>query len=351
MATLEQKIMQQTQSLLDYQNAVNNVTAYVYAVATFDEPTPPAGLSENELKQYQNFVQKLQAVKTQADIWQDDLVTLFTDIPKAIVDFNTLFVSNAQDIQSYIQSLQQNPNQPNVIQALQKALTDTASDVESKIQLLTGLQQKLNNFSSGLSTAEQGLTQAVQFIYSVDGAVETQIASLNVQITQLQSDLKKYQAELGGAIAGTVVSFFLLLNPFTFVFGLAGLGGSIYGDIEADAEITATNAKIETDRQKLDTLNQVLTTLQALANQVQGLEQTNQTAQTAMATVLETWNELAADLQNVATLLGDTANATSLQQAATDLQQVLTAWSTLTQLAQDLTTITYNPPTQYTLPS
>lgn len=340
------------QQIVDYVNAANVVSAYVYAITN----TNMAPLN-NAPNWYASYTEAFATAKSHAMLWTNSIIPEMMTVPQTIVNYNALFNAQMSVIEGDLQLLISDPSNQQALTSLTNTLQLMRTNVNAQNAALLQLQADLATFSGNLAPDAQTLQQIATQALQTAGADQATIDALTQQIAQLQSEIQAQQTLLTVSEIGMAVSVFigcvgiglaLAGMPWAggalIVVGVVGLGASIAGTVILSKQIQAEQQVIKNDTQQINSLNQDITYLNSMNLQFEQLVQQNQAAQEAVVTVQQMWANLEDDLQVLIDDLntgaadassGDYADALMQMQAAAN------AWNEVDEFAQAVVGISY----------
>lgn len=340
------------QQIVDYVNAANVVSAYVYAITN----TNMAPLN-NAPNWYASYTDAFAVAKSHAMLWTNSIVPEMMTVPQTIVNYNALFAAQMSVIQGDLELLISDPSNQQALASLTSTLTQLRGNVSAQNAMLLELQANLTTFANNLAPDAQTLEQIATQALQTAGADQQTINALTQQIAQLQSEIQSQQTLLTVSEIGMAVSVFvgcvgiglaLAGMPWAggalIVVGVVGLGASIAGTVILTKQIQAEQQVIKNDTQQIDSLNQDITYLNSMNLQFEQLVQQNQAAQQAVTTVQQMWANLEADLQVLIDDLNTGAADTSsgdYADALAQMQAAASAWNEVDQFAQAVVGISY----------
>jgi uncharacterized membrane protein len=341
------------QQLVDYQNSVAQVNMYAYAITQTSLPVlndPPSD--------YGQFFTEFSPAKAHCLNWVNSIFPIVLALPTNIIQADNLFSLDETEVGGYLQILINDPNNSQAKQGLAQALGTMRTLVQGQLTTAQGLLGDINTFSTQITADATNLSKIAAQALADAGADQTKINNLNTDIDNLNARINTMQkwltlSEIGIGLSifvgliGAVVCFIPGAQGIgigIIVIGVAGLAGSIAGTIILTKEIQAAQDEISEQKQ-ITGLKQDIIQLTGVNKQFQWLVTANQSAQNAMTTVVQMWQNLDTDLSAVITDLTDVNNdVTSAQyaQAQTDLQNANTAWQAVVTFAKALANINYN---------
>lgn len=332
-----------SQQLADYQNAVSEVSAYVYA---FTNATVPP------LKQppdwYATFNQQFAIAKGQAMAWTNTIVPQMIMIPNSIKDWSATVNAYFTTISICIQ----NNDTSDAINKLNQLLAMARSE-QTTVQ---NLQSLLGTFGRNLISSAANLDYSEQLALAAVANDRAKIDQINQQINALKAQIQTNNqwftySEIGIAtsvwvcmvgIALVVATGGAALPIAVVVVGVIGLGGSIVSTVVANQSIKSAQQNIQGLTQTLSALSQDVICLTQITQTLDDLITKNQAAEQALVTVNQSWQTVANniqtlinDLQQTETDIGDTT------QALTDLQNAQQDWNNLSAAATQLANVGY----------
>lgn len=348
------------QQLVDYVNACNLVSGYVYGITNTQMPPlsyPPSW--------YGDYNQAFAKAKGDAMRWTNDIVPLMMVVPQSLIGFNAAFQAEFNAIVTDLSILIQNPNNPAVAASLASTLQSLLNSVRAQNQTLTSLQQQLAEFSANLGPDAQTLQAIASNAQQSAGDDQQAIDQLTAQIAQLQADIRKYQKLMTAGEIGGFVSFWVGLVGVALtvagvpevgvpllVVGVAGTGAGIALTVVESQNIKAAQANINGDLATISGLDQDIVYLNSLSTEMNQLVQANYLAQQAITVVQTMWSTLEADLQATIDSLTTAQADVSAQEYHDAMAQVGAAessWADVEAFAQAVAGISYefNPSVAY----
>lgn len=336
------------QQLANAFNANNAVMAYVLGITNTTLPTITSAPSW-----YLTFQTAFNDAQIHANGWYS-IATNLVSIPNAIAGYGIAFNSSMSTINSLLSVLQSNPTDAAAISALQRQLAAMISQIKSYSQNAVTFNQTIQTFSSTLTADAAILATAVQNSIQTQQVDQTQITQFQQIIANLQSEISSFQTAITvaeitatvGLFAGCVIAIFTL--GFGLGFGIVAVATGIASIVTDSNAIKALQSQVTMLQSQMNAETQQAASLAVLNTQLNTLITLSQAAGTQIASVLQVWEELEAELNTVLTDLnncnGDT-QPLNLSQLQIDLNSANQDWQTLVGLCNTIASIKYNQAT------
>ena len=372
-------VTDQKNKLAGYINAKVNVARYVAALQNTDIsginfktlpsqiqsklPADPAVLLKA-------VATNLATAKQHGQTWSNDIQPNLTNIPQAIINYNTQFQAEIALILPLVQDLLVKPDPDKraelveLFQGLLEKLGEQQTALSGELVLLkqfnTDVTTDHGNFSSGNTqfAAIQQFEQAnITALNSAIEGLQEGISALNKAITAEWVALGVSVALIaGGAIglANAETGVGLVAGAVCMVVGMIGVGvaaGELISSIEKKQDAEQKEAFDQLEVNELTVQVQALnTTEKALSS----LVTMSQLAMDSVQVILDTWATLQTKLKAVVTDLTDSENQIGNIMSLVDLTTAQTQWGQLETFAnqmQDFDAAVTNPPVTLPLKS
>lgn len=357
-------VTDQQNKLAGYINAKANVKKYIAALQNTDISgvnfnTLPADIQSklpaDPAVLLQTVNANLATAKTHAQTWSNDIEPNLTNIPQAIINYNTQFQQELTVMLPLIQQLLvTNPPPPpsartellQLFQGLLDAIGQQQTALAGEMTLLqtfnTNVTADHGNFSSGNTQ----FAAIQQFEQANITALNSAIDGLNSTIDALNKAITAEGVALGvsiGLIAGGAIGLAsaetgvgLVVAAVTMVVGMIGVGvsaGELISSIEqkqkAEQEKAFDTLEVTELTVQVQALNTTETALGTLVTQ-------SQLAMESVQVILDTWATLGTKLQAVVTDLGNSENAIGNIMSLVDLNTASTQWDQLETFANQM---------------
>lgn len=372
-------VTDQKNKLAGYINAKVNVARYVAALQNTDIsginfktlpsqiqsklPADPAVLLKA-------VATNLATAKQHGQTWSNDIQPNLTNIPQAIINYNSQFQAEIALILPLVQDLLVKPDPDKraelveLFQGLLEKLGEQQTALSGELVLLkqfnTDVTTDHGNFSSGNTqfAAIQQFEQAnITALNSAIEGLQEGISALNKAITAEWVALGVSVALIaGGAIglANAETGVGLVAGAVCMVVGMIGVGvaaGELISSIEKKQDAEQKEAFDQLEVNELTVQVQALnTTEKALSS----LVTMSQLAMDSVQVILDTWATLQTKLKAVVTDLTDSENQIGDIMSLVDLTTAQTQWGQLETFAnqmQDFDAAVTNPPVTLPLKS
>lgn len=372
-------VTDQKNKLAGYINAKVNVARYVAALQNTDIsginfktlpsqiqsklPADPAVLLKA-------VATNLATAKQHGQTWSNDIQPNLTNIPQAIINYNSQFQAEIALILPLVQDLLVKPDPDKrtelveLFQGLLEKLGEQQTALSGELVLLkqfnTDVTTDHGNFSSGNTqfAAIQQFEQAnITALNSAIEGLQEGISALNKAITAEWVALGVSVALIaGGAIglANAETGVGLVAGAVCMVVGMIGVGvaaGELISSIEKKQDAEQKEAFDQLEVNELTVQVQALnTTEKALSS----LVTMSQLAMDSVQVILDTWATLQTKLKAVVTDLTDSENQIGNIMSLVDLTTAQTQWGQLETFAnqmQDFDAAVTNPPVTLPLKS
>ncbi|ASS73579.1 hypothetical protein CIG75_00375 [Tumebacillus algifaecis] len=337
-------------SIIDYINACNTVSAYSYSFANSSLialKKPP--------EWYSDFVAQFGVAKGNAMQWNTSLIPNMIAIPQMIVDSNRIITAKFNNINQDLKDLEKYPNDKDVIDDLKQNLKSIYNRVNGDLDSINGLIQDLQTFAETLKNDYSTLNVGIEQLNSAEEANEAEVKRLQQEIQDLQDEIEKYNQIMTASVIGVGVSIFVTLVGIVVgvatggigwaivPVGIIGVGASTAGIVIASSKIQAAQLQIGKDAADLDAYNEDLVVLNTEIETLSKLITANEAAQEALVDVSKLWQDMADSTKQ---LLDDLEKAESevtsdLAQCSQDVQSAQNEWNALEQFCEQLTKIDY----------
>lgn len=334
-------------SIVDYINACNTVSAYSYQFANASLSVllkPPAG--------YNDFVTQFGVAKGHAMEWNTSLIPQMIAIPQMIVDSNRIITTKFNNINL---DLKDDLSDPDVMDDLIKNLENIQKRVNGDLDSMNGLIKDLQTFGDTLANDYNTLDSGIGQLNSAEQADEAEVKRLQQEIQNLQDEIREYNQLLTASEVGIGVSIFVTLVGVVVgvatggagwavcAVGVIGIGASVTGTVLLSEKIQEDQNQLGQDAGNLDAYNQDLVVLNSEITTLKQLIVANQKAQDALVNVTKLWQDMADSTQQLLDELKKAeSDATSnLPQCSQDVQTAQSEWNALEQFCEKLTKIDY----------
>jgi hypothetical protein len=336
--------------LLDYLNAVNDVSRYALSISQTNLP-----VMANAPSWYTEFFTGWVNVKTDALVWVNSTAPIMQSTLTTGRDDNLLVWPDLQSAAQLIADLAVNPNDPDKKSLLVKTLANVATLIGGIPGVIDGLQKMLSDFAATVQTDADKIAKAVADAQNQVGIDNTKIATLKADIQSLRDAIQAYnqviqnldQAEKAGIFIGAVGLGIALFSggagAVIFTVGVAMVGGSEIGKIILNKQIADAGAKIAQDGIDIGDLNTQIAVLQQLQVTLNDLLALSATAQAALVVIENFWTEFLADFNAFATALSGTqgdVNADSYAAAQSEIAACMAGWQAFQNFIAPLSEIT-----------
>jgi hypothetical protein len=331
------------QHLTDSTNANALLTGYAHALANVH-----LAKLDNQGEWYPTFNAALLVAQQHANLWIESLgPQVFSQMPQAIIDYGNTFTPATNDILQILAGISgpPTPTQQQEINQLLGAILDVLT--ESKTTL-GQIQAQLTTFATDIQTDHTALLTGQHSAENELITDSAQLLKIQGLIDKATSDIatdsqKAMMSEIGLGVAIFVLVVGIALAVATggaaaplivAGVGLVGIGAAIGTTVYFSEQVSKDIDELHTEQQALTDEQRQVTALTGVSNSIQGLVAANETASTAISSVLDTWSVLEVKLRSV---IDDLAKAEAPDVPAIietlDLQAAQTAWSQLSDFA------------------
>jgi hypothetical protein len=347
------------QVLVDAFNANTAVMAYTNAIQLTDLTVLPG----KPPSWWATLLNDFPTVKEHAGVWGNEIMADLHDIPKALVDYSTLFLERADEAISDAQTLQGNPGDSGALGDLTGKVSDMLTRLQQNKSSLGELTTKIDEFAANLTSDLDTLQKAVTSAEQSQGVDLATVNDLKTKVGELEAKIQTYTEQLEVAEIGIGVSIFIGVIGIALIpvsggasavligVGVAGLGGSIAGTVVLHHDIEETQAEITQDQLTAEELTKQALALVGVAHSMQQLSEKAAAASTAVTAIEKACGDLADSLGAVvAELEKATTDETAANYVAvvSDLEAAKTDWATVKTDAEDMADIKYVPATEIT---
>ena len=344
-----------SQQLLDYQNSCATVNQYAYAITNTSLPVlndPPPN--------YGDFANEFAPAKAHCLQWTTSIFPTMLSFPVTIVSqASSLFTMEDNMADEWLDVLIADPSNQTAKQGLNKALTSMQSIAQDQLSTTENLLNSMNTFAVNIQADASTLNTIAGQALAAAGGDESDIQTLDANITNLKNQINQLNKMLTMAEIGIAVSIYVGLigavccvipgaeglGAGLVVVGVAGAATSITETVLLNQQVKDKNAEIQLDQQQIEALNQDIVALQSVNSQFQWLDQANIATQEAIQAVIAMWQALDQELTTVkddlATMDVD-ATKEQYQQAQADLATATVAWQEVLDFATALAGVSYN---------
>jgi hypothetical protein len=288
---------------------------------------------------WDDFVSAYEVAIGDALNWVNNVMTYLLNIPGEVQNYDSLVTMLLQDALAQSARLQTNPDDQMALEALNNDLAGLQDELGMVITYVSAAISRLQNFQDVLPDMATHLQAIAAASISDANADQQQIANLNAQVQQLQSDLQSHAASLiaiglADQVAltlGTVAS--LAPAPIEFIAWL------VYGPTVAVATsfIALDTAQINHDNQAIAQLESEITgmtadvaTLTLLSNAYAAMASQTGQIQTDLQAILQQWQTLDSDVSNavsdIQTAVSEIGTAV-FEAVADDLDGAIFEWN------------------------
>ena len=338
--SLAQAIHRNAKSLAQAQNTYKQNLVFVNTFIT--------GVLSSSLPQlnqpppdWLNFVRSYEMATEEALTWVNDVMAHLLNVPGAVQSYDTVVALLLQDAIAQATSLQSTPDNGMALEVLQDDLANLNDLFGQVIAFISAVISRLENFQNvlpGMATQLQSIAQASINDANAD---RQQIANLNTQIQQLQSDMASLSAQIIAAGSG---------DPEAVTLGLVGImtdwpGGALLWIVLGPAVASSATiigldeAKIENDQKQISVLQGQInaitadvSTLALLANGYGVMASQTQQIQTDLQAMLGQWQTLEDDVANAVSdiqsaIVESDTGAAVFEAVAAELNDAVMNWN------------------------
>lgn len=368
----------QKAKLAGYLNAKANVAKYVAAVQNTDISgvnfkTLPEDiqkkLPEDPAVLLKTVNKNLATAKQHGQTWSNDIQPALTNIPQAIINYNTQFQAEMAVMLPLVQDLlvKPDPAKRTELTELFKGLIDKIDEQAGALQdEMTRLKQFNTDVTSDHGNFSSGNTQFAaiqQFEEANIKALKDAIKGLEDSISALDKAITVEAVALGvsaGLIAGGAIGLAsaetgvgLVIGAICIVVGMLGVGvaaGELIASIEKKQEAQQKEAFDNLELTELTVQVQALNTTESALGSLVTL---SQLAMESVQVILDTWATLQSKLAAVVTDLNDSEKQIGNIMSLVDLQTAQTQWGQLETFANQMQgfdqAVLANPPVKLAL--
>jgi hypothetical protein len=333
------------QQLANAFNANNAVMAYVLGVVNTKLPSIPATPAW-----YTAFQTAFSNAQIHANGWFP-IATNLVSIPNSIVAYGVSFDVSMSTINALIPVLQSDPTNAAALAALRGQIQGMITQVQNFATSAKGINGSIEAFSSNLAADAGVLAAAVTSSTQSQDVDKAGVKQFLADIANLQAEISHWQTvETASAIAagigfwlGAVIAIFSL--GIGLAFGIVSAAALITTMVIASQKVQAAKDAVVATNLKMNALTQQAASLAALNVQLNALIALSKATGAQIALVLAVWNEMEAELAQVATDLenckGDASNL-NLAALQLDLNAANRDWKTLLATSKVIAGIKYN---------
>lgn len=317
-----------------YKQNVVTVNTYISNVLSSSLPTVPV-----QPKDWGNYVTAWEAASTSALQWVNQCMARLLEVPQDVQNYNPLITGLLNDAITQTNALISNPGDKAALAALNNDLRAIPGQLQLVESFISGCISALQNFQDQLPSIATNLTTLSNLAIADNQADQQQIATLQKNIQQLQSDIDSLTAAIVGlaiadgialtlGVVASIVAFPVGLLSW-FVLGPAVAVATTYIVLDAK-QIEADKALIDQDQSQMSDLTASCSVLSTMSTTYTNLANQSQTIQTALQAVLTEWQILSADvataITDIQTAVNDTSGA-NYTAVLTDLQAAQSEWN------------------------
>ena len=353
------------QGLIDYANAVAEVSAYAHGMNNTDLP-----VLQQPFTDYANYITRLSDARSHSLLWQDSVLVNFDQVPQSLLNLNNIVHSAIASLLTLLERLRSSPGDPDVTKQIHAALTALKSDLQGSDAALLDLEEAVSDFASTIKDDGDNLQQlaaaatkaaagdaaAIKKLKTIISEVRDEISTMNERMT-----LEKFgQWDLRILLVGLAAAVGVITGPVgPIVIGVLGatvtVFGGIGGTVVTEEDVKRLQAEIQPISDEIGGLNTTLALLQSIADSYSALSQKGDEVTAALKVVKALWQSLEVDLQaaldNFQTVQSDWQTVTGIDQAIAALGELKQSWSEMEAFAGALAELKYDvSPTTITAP-
>jgi phage host-nuclease inhibitor protein Gam len=336
--SLAHAIRKNAKSLAQAQNTYkqNVVVVNTFITGVLSSSLPPLNDFPPD---WQNFVTAYEAATGDALNWVNDVMARLLNVPGEVQNYDSLVTMLLQDALNQTAQLQSNPGNKAALAALNNDLSGLQDQLGLVISFISGAITQLQKFQDVLPDMATQLQSIATASINDANADKQQIANLNAQIQQLQSDIQSLTTAIIalGIADGVALTLGIVVSVAAFPVGL--LAWLMLGPAVAVATtfIALDAVQIKNDKAAISALEGQITGITADVSTLTLLSNTyaamaNQTAQiqTDLQAILQEWQTLDSDVSQAVSEIqaavadGSSANFTAV---ANDLNDAVTEWN------------------------
>ncbi len=345
------------QMVVDYINAANQVSSYAASISSTTLPVlavPPVN--------YGNFVQTFAAANLDVLVWIDEVLPDFNQLPKAFTSYNALFQQQVSAISGYLNLLKNDPGNGVILTDIKNAINTLVSQAAASKQTLSGTVTALSTYQNSISPDARLLAGLCQQISTAENADAASIAKLNAVLANLQqvvddrnelitlNTLANIDEGIFIAMIGVALGVVFTGTPGLIVGIGFGIGSAVFTTlvpVGVNIDYQETLQDIQNTMDSVNTeiglVNTTVGLLQNLSGQFNAIVTNSSIASSNMQTIVNFWEQLLTDLNDVVTELADTlqADGSNIDQAIADLSAAASAWNNLDGYMQNLLPVTF----------
>lgn len=336
--SLARAIRKNTRSLAQAQNTYkqNVVVVNTFITGVLSSSLPQLNDYPPE---WQNFVTAYQAATGAALNWVNGVMAGLLNAPGEVQNYDRLVTMLLQDALVQTAVLESNPKNTTALATLNNDLLCLKDQLGLITAFISGAITQLQNFQDELPGMATQLQAIATESINASNADEQQIASLNTQVQQLQSDVESITAAIIAlGIAGGVA---LTLGIVTTIaaWPLGALAWIVLGPAVAVATtfIALDAEKIKADKSAITALEGQITgvtadvsTLTLLSNAYAAMANQTEQIQTDLEAILREWQTLSSDvcqaISDIQAAIADSSSA-NFTIVANDLNEAVTEWT------------------------
>ncbi|WP_315833078.1 hypothetical protein [Bradyrhizobium prioriisuperbiae] len=288
---------------------------------------------------WEDFVTAYEAATGDALNWVNNVMARLLNVPGEVQNYDRLVTMLLQDALAQTALLESNPNNPMALAILNNDLSSLKDQLGLITTFISGAITQLQNFKDVLPGMATQLQAIATTSINASNADQQQIASLNTQVQQLQSDIKSITAAIIalGIAGGAALTLGIVVTIGAWPLG--ALAWIVLGPAVAVATtfIALDAEKIKADKSAITTLENQITgitadvsTLTLLSSAYTAMANQTEQLQTDLEVILDEWQMLNSDvsqaISDIQTAIADASSA-NFTAVANDLNEAVTEWT------------------------
>jgi type IV secretory pathway VirB2 component (pilin) len=308
--------------------AVTNYNAAVLTMAQYAQTilaTNFSGLSGIDSTDYANFIEAVGQMDNAAANWVQEVQPSLLNLTGTVTSANSLVNLYLTEALTSAQSLNSDPSNGALLQALNQAMTNASQNVNSLQSFVQSTANLVSQNSTLIPTATSSLT-------NVQNALTSALNQENAGVQGIQSSISQMQAKIASLqspppSAGEIVHGAIFLVGFILTFATGGASWSVA--LCVNGFVGAALAA----NQNADVTGQDLSELQTQVANLQNQLNDDNAIVAAATAIQSTASSLSTTLSN---LVGDSSPLQQIQSFVTgNLQELQAVSASITQAQQD----------------
>jgi predicted nucleic acid-binding Zn-ribbon protein len=293
---------------------------------------------------------ELETAREHGRNWANKIEPGLTNIPQAIINFNSQFQVEYNYIESRVKYLIDHPGDDEkrtelkqLFEGLLKKIEEQEHSIIEEMELIKQFNTDIHNDSINFSDAN-GDFEAIRVWEKANiDALNTAIENINKIIHTLDTEITVTAITAGVSVAVVAGGITMMVagGPVTAVVGavvtvvgMLGVGVSVGFLISAIEQRAREESEKAKDQLEVTLLTQQVTALNTVEKTVGNLVSKAKDAGNAVQVILDTWGTLKAKIQAVVTDLEDSEKAIGEIMSLIDLETAKTQWAQLQEFAE-----------------